>query len=146
MITFYLHHICREPPRDVSTIGDAIKALKSSVMVKAEPVLLEIRRSHVLKDALKEARKRKFQPNKPVKVRKFLYEAIFVIHGLSCFSSALLVREQLTMVGRGGNSFACWLQKLVTHSSLEHQRKSFLHQMYLLSRYSGIVIVHFTVT
>ncbi len=52
----------------ISTCEDAIKALKSSVMEKADPFIIEIRRSHVVKDALKDARKKKFQPSKPVKV------------------------------------------------------------------------------
>ena len=49
---------------------DAITYLERTVMEKGEPFVIEVRRSHILKDAMKEARKSKFQPTKPLQVYK----------------------------------------------------------------------------
>ena len=50
----------------IVTLADAIRVLARSVL--NETVVLEVRRSHVVKDALKEARKAKFCANKLAKV------------------------------------------------------------------------------
>lgn len=85
---YFTHNPYRKPSYEVSTIGDAIKALKSSVMVEDEPVILEIRCTHLLKDALKEARKKKFQPSEPVKVHTEHIQIGFEdIQSWSCFNS-----------------------------------------------------------
>ena len=47
------------------------------MIVEEDPVIIEIRRSHVVKDAMKEARKKKFQPTKQLKVTYSLIEVIF---------------------------------------------------------------------
>ena len=56
------------PENEVSSLADAIKGLETSVMVSGDPLILEVRRSHVVKDAMKEARKSKFKPTKFTKV------------------------------------------------------------------------------
>ena len=50
----------------IVTLADAIRVLARSVL--DETVVLEVRRSYVVKDALKEARKVKFCANKLAKV------------------------------------------------------------------------------
>ena len=50
----------------IVTLADAIRVLARSVL--NETVVLEVRRSHIVKDALKEARKAKFCANKLAKV------------------------------------------------------------------------------
>ena len=49
------------------TLADAIRVMAKSVLENAT-VVLEIRRTFVVKDALKEARKAKFSPIKLAKV------------------------------------------------------------------------------
>ena len=56
------------PENEVSSLADVIKALETSVMVSGDTLILEVRRSHVVKDAMKEARKSKFKPTKLTKV------------------------------------------------------------------------------
>ena len=48
------------------TLADAIRILARSV--SNETVVMEVKRSHIVKDALKEARKAKFSANKLAKM------------------------------------------------------------------------------
>ena len=57
----------------VHTIDETIKEV--CVQVKGVPVCIKIRRSHLLKDTLKESRKAKFKPASPLMV-----QALFCIH------------------------------------------------------------------
>ena len=62
------NEVAEMPENEVSSLADAIKALETSVMVSGDPLILEVRRSHVVKDAMKEVQKSKFKPTKFTKV------------------------------------------------------------------------------
>ena len=68
----------------IVTLADAIRVLARSVL--NETVIMEVRRSHIVKDALKEARKAKFSANKLAKVilRLHWHEDLFGNYAL-CF-------------------------------------------------------------
>ena len=55
----------------IVTLADAISVLARSVL--NETVVMEVRRSHIVKDALKEAQKAKFSANKLAKVILILH-------------------------------------------------------------------------
>ena len=61
---------CSPGMDSLTTCIDAIAYLERTVMEKGEPFVIEVRRSHMLKDAMKEAGKSKFQPTKPLQVYK----------------------------------------------------------------------------
>ena len=61
----------------IQNIDEAIKAV--CVPVEGDPVSMEIRRSNLLKDALKESRKAKFKPTSPLLVRKMMQVSIMII-------------------------------------------------------------------
>ena len=54
----------------VQTIDEAVNAV--CVPIEGDPVSMEVRRSNLLKDALKESRKAKFKPTSPLMVRKMM--------------------------------------------------------------------------
>ena len=55
--------------RELCTLPAILQSLaKSEILPGDERAILEVRRSHVLKDGLKEARKGKFNPKKRLKV------------------------------------------------------------------------------
>ena len=69
----YLVNLCKDTflhrltsANHIVTLADAIRVLARSVL--NETVVMEVRRSHIVKDALKEARKAKFSANKLAKV------------------------------------------------------------------------------
>ena len=73
-IKFVIHNLCqgttfyRTTSADhIVTLADAIRVMAKSVLENAT-VVLEIRRTFMVKDALKEARKAKFSPIKLAKV------------------------------------------------------------------------------
>ena len=74
-----------------------------------DTVVLDIRRSHILTDALREARKSKFDPGKIVKVNidlKIYYNQNFNLFKKCVYSrSSLLVRVRLIMEVQDVNSF-----------------------------------------
>lgn len=60
---------CRGSTDVMTTCTDVIRHLEHNVLEKnSVPFTIEIRRSTLLKDALKEAKKSKFKPTKPMKV------------------------------------------------------------------------------
>ena len=62
------HIFCRDSSSAINTCADLINYLKLNVLEKkSDPFTIEIR-STLLKDALKEAKKAKFKPTKPMKV------------------------------------------------------------------------------
>ena len=54
----------------MNTVEDAIKAICGPI--EGDRLCIEVRRSNLLKDALKELRKRKFIPTKPLMVRELI--------------------------------------------------------------------------
>ncbi len=58
-----------------------VKFLQGSVLEEGDPVVIEIRRSHLVKDAMKEARKKKFQPTKQLKVT---YRIFYLLQRNTC--------------------------------------------------------------
>ena len=70
------HIFCRDSS---SAINTCINYLKLNVLEKkSDPFTIEIRRSTLLKDALKEAKKAKFKPTKPMKVLAAI-NSIFIL-------------------------------------------------------------------
>ena len=51
------------------TLGNKLQSLANEIL-GSEQCVLEVRRTHILKDAMKEARKSKFNPKHLVKVNK----------------------------------------------------------------------------
>ena len=63
------HIFCWDSSSAINTCADIINYLKLNVMEKkSDPFTIDIRRSILRKDALKEAKKAKFKPTKPMKV------------------------------------------------------------------------------
>lgn len=66
--------------KNLSISCHAIQYLVAKVMLKdVDPFCIEVRRVHVVKDAMKEAGKGKFQPNKPMKVSKSCMETQYYL-------------------------------------------------------------------
>ena len=73
------HIFCRDSSSAINTCADLINYLKLNVLEKkSDPFTIEIRRSTLLKDALKEAKKAKFKPTKPMKVLAAI-NSIFIL-------------------------------------------------------------------
>ena len=53
-------------PSTIHTLKEAISA--TCLNISGDPLTLDIRRGHLLKDSLKESRKAKFKPMKPLNV------------------------------------------------------------------------------
>ena len=56
----------------ITSFPDAVKILAAFIDVK-DTIVLDVRHTHVIKDALKEATKAKFKPTKLVKVSRGLF-------------------------------------------------------------------------
>ena len=63
-----MHYIDRNSV-EISTLQDAVRVMQSALMGSVEHrLVLDVRRDFIIKDALKEADKEKFDPKKFVKV------------------------------------------------------------------------------
>lgn len=71
-LNYSIHHalICyRESTSEILSVRDAIKEMQRTLMGSvAERLVLDVRRSFIMKDSLKEAKKEKFDHRKFVKV------------------------------------------------------------------------------
>ena len=59
----------------VHTIADAVRAVCTPLI--DDPVCINVRRSHLLQDALKECKKAKFDPEKPLLVSTCCIATVF---------------------------------------------------------------------
>ena len=68
--------VVHSPPKElVNTSDHAVKFLVSKVMLEhADPFITDVRRSWILRDALKEAKKKKFQPRMQMKVSYMVFQ------------------------------------------------------------------------
>ena len=62
--------ICRGTTQEITCVQDVIKILQRSMTAHIEnnKVVLDVRRSYIVKDALREAKKEKFNPKRLIKV------------------------------------------------------------------------------
>ena len=93
-----------EPVGDYLSMADVIRRLSLPLKSNEDPVVIEVRRSHILKDSLKEAKKAKFDASKMLKVHVFLQYQHFFNY---CYNnrSDLSVRELWIKVDLGVNFF-----------------------------------------
>lgn len=100
----------------VDTVQSAIQLLGKELLPISEPLCLSVRRDFLMIDAMREAKKKKFNPKKRIKVKLAGY---MVSYYASCFNFRLhLLKKVLwTMVDLVVNFLGFWLSELLNNTS-----------------------------
>lgn len=82
------HHIfCSAGEQEISCLQDVIKVLQKSLITGSieDKLVLDVRRAFIVKDALREAKKEKFNPKRLIKVlRYYVYVCVLYLKS-KCF-------------------------------------------------------------
>ena len=73
LLACYCFVVVHSPPKVL--VNNSDHAVKLKVMLEhADPFIIDVRRSWILRDALKEAKKKKFQPRMQMKVSYMVFQ------------------------------------------------------------------------